>query len=322
MEKNLICVLLVLYVATSNPADGGSVCGSPQVTGRIVGGSDAVEGEWPWQVSLMQRKEDDFYHACGGSLITPEWVLTAAHCFNGDLDFRNYKVILGLYKLQSENPNGVVRSVKTVEIHSQYKEKWHNWDIALVKLSSPVPYTKYILPVCLPSASVTFPCGLECWVAGWGDIHCGVGLPSPGTLQNVKVPLIDHETCDKILHENSDLSNANTLVDDTMICAGYTKGGKDSCQGDSGGPLVCKVNGTWYQPGVVSWGSGCALPNRPGVYTLVTSYQSWIRSYIPELSFYDVANIPQPSQKCKGNMNVSCYLLTLLIITASVLRYL
>ncbi|XP_073403627.1 serine protease 33-like [Dendrobates tinctorius] len=324
MEKNLLCVLLVLHLATSNPADGGAVCGSSQVTDRIVGGTDAVEGQWPWQVSLMHREEDDskYHHTCGGSLIAPQWVLTAAHCVDDDRKFSNYYVRLGAHELQLKNPNEADRGLETFIIHKNYNKIDMNWDIALLKLDSPVSYTKYIQPICLPAASVAFPCGLECWVSGWGNIHCGVNLPFPETLQNVKVPLIDHETCDKILHENADLSNANTMVYDTMICAGYTKGGEDSCQGDSGGPLVCKVNGVWYQPGVVSWGSGCALPNRPGVYTLVTASQSWIQSHVPEMSFYDVTDIPQPSQKCRGNMNMACYLLILLIITVSMLRYL
>ncbi|KAM4026341.1 serine protease 33-like [Anomaloglossus baeobatrachus] len=322
MEKTLLYALIVLHVAVLSSADGGSVCGSPQVTGRIVGGTDAVEGQWPWQVSLMHWEEDDFFHTCGGSLISPQWVLTAAHCLNDDPNKRNYIVILGAHELQRPNFNQAKHGLETLIIHENYEKNQSNWDIALVKLDRPVPYTKYIQPICLPAASVTFPCGLDCWVSGWGNIHCGVGLPSPQTLQNVKVPLIDHETCDKILHENADLSSASTMVNDAMICAGYTKGGKDACQGDSGGPLVCKVNGVWYQAGVVSWGSGCALPDRPGVYTLVTAYQSWIQSFVSDLSFYDVTDIPEPSQKCRGNVNVSCYLLTLLIITVSLLRYL
>ncbi|XP_077130091.1 transmembrane protease serine 9-like [Ranitomeya variabilis] len=315
MEKNLLYVLLVLHVAIPSSADGGSVCGSPEVTGRVVGGTDALDGEWPWQVSLLYRVRSSYYHACGGSLITSQWVLTAAHCFDDDASIRNYYVVLGAYKLELDNPNEAVRGLVFALIHPQYQNWQHNWDIALLKLDSPVKDTTYIQPICLPAASVTFPCGMDCWVTGWGDTASGVNLPSPLTLQKVMIPLIDYKTCDALYHIDSQTSSSVTLVYDTMICAGYSKGGKDSCQGDSGGPLVCKVNGVWYQPGVVSWGAGCALPNRPGVYTLVTAYQSWIQSHIPELSFHNVTDIPQPSQKCRGNMNAACYFLTLLIVT-------
>ncbi|CAJ0967520.1 unnamed protein product [Ranitomeya imitator] len=303
--------------ATSNPADGGSVCGSPQVTDRIVGGTDAVEGEWPWQVSLIHKVLNNYYHICGGSLIAPQWVLTAAHCFNSDSSISNFLVRLGAYKLLVDESHTVDSSVSSIIVYPSYSTKTNKGDLALVKLSSPVNYTNYILPICLPTASVTFPCALDCWVTGWGDTASGVSLPSPLTLQKVMIPLIDYSTCDALYHINSGISSYFTIIYNTMICAGYSKGGKDSCQGDSGGPLVCKVNGVWYQSGIVSFGTGCALPNRPGVYTLVTAYQSWIQSYIPDLNFQNVTDIPQPSQKCRGNMNASSYLLILLIITAS-----
>ncbi|XP_073403628.1 serine protease 27-like [Dendrobates tinctorius] len=322
MELRILGALIFLHLATPSSADGSPVCGSPQITGKIVGGNNTVPGEWPWQVSLLYLIEGSYYHICGGSLIASQWVLTAAHCFNKDTNSANYLVLLGAYQLHVQESQTINSSVSRIIRYPLYSSTTQVGDIALIRLSRPVSYTSYIMPICLPSASVSFPCGMESWATGWGDIDSEVSLPSPMTLQKVMLPLIDYKTCDKMYHKNSGISNFITIISNTMICAGYSKGGKDSCQGDSGGPLVSEVNGIWYQPGVVSWGSGCALPNRPGVYTLVTAYQSWIQSFIPELTFYDVRNIPQPPRKCKGNMNVSCYLLTLLIITASVLRYL
>ncbi|XP_071978926.1 serine protease 27-like [Engystomops pustulosus] len=259
MLRTLLYVLVVLHVASATTRSQPT-CGSPVFANRIVGGTDAVDGEWPWQASMQYQG----YHFCGGSLISGQWVLSAAHCFEQLFPLLHYEVQLGAYKLSLENPHSVRRRIQSVMNHPNYTTTADEWDIALVKLESPVTFTSHIIPICLPSASIPLPNGLECWVTGWGHIDNNDPLPAPETLQKVTVPLIDHKTCDEMYHKGSDLSDSITIVYDTMICAGYIEGGRDACQGDSGGPLVCKVNGVWYQPGVVSWGDGCALPERPG----------------------------------------------------------
>ncbi|XP_069840785.1 serine protease 27-like [Dendropsophus ebraccatus] len=291
-------------------------CGSPVFSSRIVGGTDAVDGEWPWQASIQTRE----IQLCGGSLISSQWVLSAAHCYYGFFPSEEYKVLLGAYKLSLDNPHAVTR-IGSVYLHPNFSSIISEHNIALLKLDSPVTYTDYIRPICLPSsASATFPCGMECWVTGWGNKNSNVALPDPKTLQKVQQKLIDHKTCNQMYQK--EFGSSETMAYDTMICAGYSTGGKGICQGDYGGPLVCKVNGVWYQPGVLCNGFGCASPNLPGVYALVSVYQSWIQSYIPELRFHDVTDIPQPTAVCRGNINMSCYLLILLLIAASVLRHL
>ncbi|XP_069507953.1 serine protease 27-like [Ambystoma mexicanum] len=267
-------------------------CGKPAIAGRIVGGQGAQKGEWPWQVSLRYNS----MHLCGGSLIANQWVLSAAHCFPSYYHYSNYRVSLGEHDLASYNPNVSSVAIRQVFINSIYSGEGSSGDIALIELSTPVTYTPFILPVCLPSASVQFPTGMECWVTGWGDIEFGKDLPSPMRLQEVQIPLIDASACDAMYHINSPVSPLIKVVKDDMICAGNAQGMKDSCQGDSGGPLVCEVDGVWILAGIVSWGEECALPNRPGVYTRVAAYTSWIQKHLPGMEFSTVKFSSIPTQ--------------------------
>ncbi|XP_077129941.1 serine protease 33-like [Ranitomeya variabilis] len=279
--------LLLLSVYTSpvisNPTtDSQSGCGSPVINDRIVGGTDATDGAWPWQISLRYEGS----HICGGSLISNQWVLTAAHCFESSTSPSDYTVVLGDYQLQVSNTHEITSSVQSITVNSLYSGSASPGDIALIELSSSVTYTDYILPVCVPPGSMSFSDGTDCWVTGWGNTGYGVTLASPQTLQQVMLPLINNSACDAMYHINSDISASTQIVPSDQICAGYQAGQKDSCQGDSGGPLVCEVNGVWYQAGIVSWGDECALANRPGVYTYVPDYYDWIYSSGATLFIY------------------------------------
>uniref|UniRef100_A0A3B3HP20 Peptidase S1 domain-containing protein n=1 Tax=Oryzias latipes TaxID=8090 RepID=A0A3B3HP20_ORYLA len=229
------------------------VCGRANLNNRIVGGQDAPAGFWPWQVSLQGSR-----HFCGGSLINNQWVLTAAHCFPSGPTVQ--MLVLGLQSLQGSNPNRVSRTITTLIVHPNFNSATQNNDIALLQLSSPVTFTNYITPVCLPSTGSTFYSGVNTWVTGWGTIR--ISLPAPQTLQEVQIPIVGNRRCK--------CSYGASLITDNMMCAGLLAGGKDSCQGDSGGPLVIKQNIRWIQAGIVSFGKGCALPNFPGIYTRVT----------------------------------------------------
>ncbi|XP_018426322.1 PREDICTED: serine protease 27-like [Nanorana parkeri] len=262
-------------------------CGRPME--RIVGGVNAVQGEWPWQISLQMKN----ISYCGGSLLTDSWVLTAAHCFQ-PLNLSDLTVYLGAYQLTDlQNPTVVARGVKQILVHPKFTEEGSSGDIALLQLKTPAIFTTSILPVSLPSPNITLPGGTLCWATGWGNIKDNVNLPNPKTLQKVQLPLIDNQDC-KTMYETG-LSNGGQLIKEDMLCAGFPEGQKDSCQGDSGGPLVCNVNGVWLQFGINSWGFGCAEPNHPGVYTRVQYYKSWIQQYIPNIQFSEGGTSISPS---------------------------
>ncbi|KAL6031518.1 hypothetical protein STEG23_005896, partial [Scotinomys teguina] len=225
-------------------------------TARIVGGQPAAERKWPWQVSLQV----DNHHICGGSLISKWWVMTAAHCILGHLE---YVVSMGEVNLWSRKAVNI--PVQDIIIHQDYSVMGTiEHDIALALLASPVNYSASIQPVCLPDRAFLVQAQTQCWVTGWGRI-AEKGKAS-GQLQEVELSIIRHEQCNQILKEST--GTIFTQVQKGGVC-GYSEKGGDSCQGDSGGPLVCEFNETWVQVGIVSWGIGCGRKGFPGVYTEV-----------------------------------------------------
>ncbi|XP_008561499.1 PREDICTED: plasma kallikrein, partial [Galeopterus variegatus] len=242
----------------------GSVC-TAKGNARIVGGMNSTWGEWPWQVSL-QVKVSTHRHLCGGSIIGRQWVLTAAHCFDGlslpDI-WRIYGGIVELSEITKETP---FSQVEEIIIHQKYKISEGGHDIALIKLQSPLNYTEFQKPICLPSKYDTNTAYTNCWITGWGYTKEKGEIQN--TLQKANIPLVTNEECQKRYRDYE--------ITEQMVCAGYKEGGTDACKGDSGGPLVCKHNGIWNLVGITSWGEGCARREQPGVYTKVAEYVDWI----------------------------------------------
>uniref|UniRef100_A0A670KBE8 Peptidase S1 domain-containing protein n=1 Tax=Podarcis muralis TaxID=64176 RepID=A0A670KBE8_PODMU len=261
--------------AGSQPQAGGNWFAKMLLSDRIVGGQASQIGAWPWQVSVGWKGR----HFCSGSLVAQQWVVSAAHCFRLN-PFSDITVTLGAYQLANRSSKSQTVPVAQVIRNIAFNGTGTRGDIALLRLQRPMNYTPYFLPVCVPFPSAVFPEGMACFVTGWGNIGFDgeIPLPSPQKLQQVQVSLIDVDRCNEMFNEPPTGYNP---VKDNMICAGYKEGGKDACLGDSGGPLVCAQNDSWFLVGIVSWGQGCALPYRPGVYTRVTSYGDWLQRYVP-----------------------------------------
>ncbi|MBY3270026.1 trypsin-like serine protease [Rhizobium laguerreae] len=271
--------------------------------GRVIGGQTAKKGEWPWQVKILAPDPEQrgrFGGHCGGSLISPRWILTAAHCVTSgrsgkqDLFARDLLIVEGKSKIDKviavDGPDKPGLAVEEVIIHEDFDRKVFANDIALIKLSEPAKSK----PAILASASddEVEAAGHPAVVTGWGYTKADHGWDDkylPTELQEVELPIVPREDCRAAYRDSSMRMNP---IDERNVCAGYAKGGKDACQGDSGGPLVAqRPDKRWIQLGIVSWGAGCAEAEHYGVYTRVAAFRDWIAAKTDG----DVPNVEGPA---------------------------
>ncbi|KAF7660261.1 hypothetical protein LDENG_00285290, partial [Lucifuga dentata] len=257
---------------------------------RIVGGDNAEVASSPWQVMLYKRSPQELL--CGASLISNEWILTAAHCILYPPWNKNYTTNDLLVRLGKHNRAKFERGIeKIVAIDKIIVHPKYNWkenldrDIALLHLRHPVTFTDHIHPVCLPERIVVKKLmteGHKGRVSGWGNLResfSSVSRALPTVLQQIHLPIADQDTC---------RSSTSISITDNMFCAGYkpedTQRG-DACEGDSGGPFVMKnpEDNRWYQIGIVSWGEGCDRDGKYGFYTHLFRMKRWMRKVIDKL---------------------------------------
>ena len=258
---------------------------------RIVGGYSINSSDWPSTVALMWGDEQ----GCGGSLVAPTWILTAAHCIGSG---GPNAVVLGRTKL-SNTAEGQRIEIDSSIIHPGYDALTADNDIALIHLTQPSKLKPAFL-VTPPSMAIIDPMELMT-VVGWG--HLTEGGFASDILQEVDVEFISRNVCNSSGWYGD---NPDDYVTTNQFCAGFDQGGKDSCQGDSGGPIfIAGPSDVIVQTGIVSWGEGCAREKRPGVYTRVANYIGWIKQNVPEFNVPDKDNdgVPDHTDNCSELVN-------------------
>ncbi|XP_007531349.1 kallikrein-1-like [Erinaceus europaeus] len=244
---------------------------APLIQSRIIGGWECEKHSHPWMVALYHNG----FFKCGGILVHPQWVLTAAHCVG-----KNYQLRLGHHSLNERNDRGQLAHVRGSFPHPLYNmslRKKHrpqpgddySHDLMLLRTAKPVQITDTVQVLELPTREPAV--GSSCYALGWGSVN-PVNLSLPPTLQCVDLRLLPRAICAHSYKEK---------VTGSMLCAGVLLGGKDTCLGDSGGPLICE--GVFH--GITSWGGRpCAKRQFPALYTKLMSHREWVQGTISQNS--------------------------------------
>jgi len=257
-------------IITDRPPPPGQ-CGNPAVQmQRVISGTRAVPHSWPWQILMLKNGRG----GCGGSIVSPTIVVTAAHCVHGsEHNPGSFSVRVGDHDTSRSEGTEATYRVKRVIKHQSYNPRALDYDIALFELARPITFNKYVQPVCLPSGEV--PVGTNCYITGWGKTR------HPGSMTNIlqqaMLPVVSSSVCHAY--------NKKTIpipITSRMVCSG--DGGtsrKSGCHGDSGGPFVCKIGGRWELHGAVSHGSPrCSSSDTYTVFARVSYFVDWIRRHM------------------------------------------
>ncbi|XP_076261682.1 trypsin-like serine protease domain-containing protein masquerade [Rhynchophorus ferrugineus] len=252
------------------------VCGVKGTSrrGRVVGGEDGEQGEWCWQVALINSLNQ---YLCGAALIGTQWVITAAHCItnivtSGDAIY----VRVGDHDLTRKygSPGAQTLRVETTYIHHNHNSQTLDNDIAMLKLYGQVELKEGVCLVCLPARGVSQAAGKRCTVTGYG--YMGEAGPIPLRVREAEIPIVSDAEC---IRKVNAVTEKIFILPAGSFCAGGEEG-NDACQGDGGGPLVCQDDGFYELVGLVSWGFGCGRVDVPGVYVKVSSFIGWINQII------------------------------------------
>ena len=257
------------------PVDDALQTRSMMQTLRVVGGSPANYGKYPWQAQLLafNSSSGQFEHQCGAVIIGAHHLLTAAHCATGGPRLR---ALVGVSdRSRPDEPERQAFDVANAVTHPQYLAGPHGSytdDIAVVRIrGAGIRFSAYVQPLCLPRGGGAGHAGQMCQISGWGRREFDSPSEAELQLRGASVPIVSDPFC------STREVHGERFRPGKMVCAGALSGGTDSCQGDSGGPLACADKaGRWTAVGIVSYGVGCGIINKPGVYTKVQEYVDWI----------------------------------------------
>ncbi|XP_020733861.2 serine protease 27-like [Odocoileus virginianus] len=261
-----------------------SICGRPAVFSGIVSGLEANVGQWPWQVSIRQGLS----HVCAASLISKQWVLTVASCFRSK-DPRKYEVLVGSLQVSGyQGPKTAVIPVSRIVPYPGVQGHAPS-AIAVAELARPLSFSPLVLPICLPTSAVQLKNAASCWVTAWDNPGIFQSMTPPYTLKELQVHLIDLQTCKK--YQKESLLRGAEPISEAMICSRLPVGQPGACIASRGDPLMCRVKDFWVLAGVMSWGSNCIGIDKPGVFTNISFYKSWIEK--SAVSYADLSATPR-----------------------------
>lgn len=248
-------------VAATAAAAAAALLSAPTAeaaSSRIVGGTTTTTTAYPFMMQITDASQKQF---CGGTLVSANKVVTAAHCMVGETT-GSVRVVGG--RTYRNGTNGTVSRVSDIWIHPDYTDATNGDDVAVLTLSTSMPYrtASYVDS----SDTGVYAAGTTARIVGWGTTSSGGS--SSNQLRTATVPIVSNSSCAS--------SYGSDFLASDMVCAGKTSGGVDTCQGDSGGPLL--IGGVLA--GITSWGEGCAQAGYPGVYTRLTTFSDEVTEQV------------------------------------------
>ncbi|XP_076160505.1 uncharacterized protein LOC143143294 isoform X1 [Ptiloglossa arizonensis] len=240
---------------------------------------DAEFGEYPWQVAILKKDPTESVYVCGGTLVSPKHILTAAHCVKM-YAARDLRVRLGEWDVNHdvEFYPYIERDVAGIHVHPEFYAGTLYNDIAILRIDHQIDFQRnpHVSPACLPDKRDDF-ARSRCWTTGWGKDAFGDFGKYQNILKEVDVPVVSNQICEQQMRRTR--LGPGFDLHAGFICAGGEEG-KDACKGDGGGPMVCERHGRWQLAGIVSWGIGCGQAGVPGVYSRVSHYLDWIQQIV------------------------------------------